>query len=208
MSRRADYHSEVLQTTSFFDVLRGYLLARGTFSDEQLDFIRSQFICRSLRAREYLLRAGAVPTHSAFVVRGCLRTYVIDQEGREHIVNFGPETWWVGDTTSLASGTPSQYYIDAVEDSDLLLIDGPSHERIVQGVPGYATAFRVGLARHAAAKDRRILSAISASARDRYEDFLHTYPSLATRVPQHMLAAYLGVSPETISRIRRKLAGR
>jgi CRP-like cAMP-binding protein len=194
--------------TSSFGVLRDYLLARATFSEDELEFIQSLFTPKTLRAREYFLRAGTVPKHSAFVVRGCLRTYVIDPEGREHIIKFQPETWWVGDSTSLMSATPSQYYIDAVEDSDLLLIDGPSHERIVQAVPGYATAFRVGLARHASAKDRRILSAISASAQERYEDFLKTYPSLATRVPQHMLASYLGVSPETISRIRRKLASR
>jgi CRP-like cAMP-binding protein len=200
--------ADVSPATSSFSVLRAYLVARAALSESELEFIRSLFIPKTLRAREYFLRAGTVPMHSAFVVRGCLRTYVIDPEGREHIIKFGPETWWVGDTASLASGTPSQYYIDAVEDSDLLLIDGPSHERIVQAVPGYAAAFRLGLTRHVAAKDRRILSAISASAQERYQDFLKTYPSLATRVPQHMLASYLGVSPETISRIRRKLASR
>jgi len=194
--------------TSSFGVLRAYLVARPAFSESELEFIRTLFTAKTLRFREYFLRAGTVPTYSAFVVHGCLRTYVIDAEGREHIIKFQPETWWVGDTTSLTSGTPSQYYIDAIEESDLLLIDGPAHERIVQAVPAYATAFRVGLARHAAAKDRRILSAISASAPERYEEFLQTYPSLATRVPQHMLASYLGVSPETISRIRRKLASR
>ena len=81
-----------------------------------------------------------------------------------------------------------------------------SHEKIVATVPGYAEGFRKGLQRHAAAKDQRILDAISASAQERYLQFLKTYPSLATRVPQHMLASYLGVSPETVSRIRAKLA--
>ena len=81
-----------------------------------------------------------------------------------------------------------------------------SHETIVERIPGYAAAFRRGLQRHAAAKDERIVSSLSAPAQQRYLDFLETYPSIATRVPQRMLASYLGVTPETVSRIRRKLA--
>ena len=91
---------------------------------------------------------------------------------------------------------------------EVLLIDTASHEAIVQKVPGYADAFRKGLQKHAAARDERIVSNLSASAEERYLAFLQTYPSIATRVPQRMLASYLGVSPETVSRIRRKLAGR
>ena len=189
-----------------FDVLRTYLAARAPFTDAEFDFIRGMFVPRSLAARDYLQRAGTAATHAAFVATGCLRTYVIDSEGKEHIVQFAPETWWVADNISLASGAPSHYFIDAIEDSVVLLIDPPSHETIVQAVPGYAAAFRKGLQRHAAAKDERIVSAMSASAQERYLEFLKTYPSLATRVPQRMLASYLGVSPETVSRIRSKLA--
>jgi CRP-like cAMP-binding protein len=129
-------------------------------------------------------------------------------QGKEHIIQFAPETWWLADATSLANGTPSQYFIDAIEDTDLLLIDTQSHETIIEKVPGYADAFRRGLQKHAASRDERIVSSLSASAQERYMAFLNTYPSIATRVPQRMLASYLGVSPETISRIRRKLAGK
>jgi CRP-like cAMP-binding protein len=191
---------------SAFDVLRAYLRARAPFSDDEMDFVRTQFQPATLRSGEFLQRAGAMATHAAFVASGCLRTYVIDPKGKEHIVQFAPETWWVADNVSLASGTPSDYFIDAIEDSKLLLIDAQSHEVIVEKIPGYATALRRGLQRHAAAKDERIVSSISASAHDRYVRFLQTYPSLATRVPQWMLASYLGVSPETVSRIRTRLA--
>ena len=145
-------------------------------------------------------------THAAFVATGCLRSYVIDAKGKEHIVQFAPENWWLPDTISLMSGTPSQYFIDAVEDSSLLLIDPPSHQRIIERVPGYAASFRTGLQRHAAAKDQRIVSSLSASAEERYQEFLRTYPSIALRVPQWMLASYLGVSPETLSRVRKSLS--
>ena len=82
-----------MPATSSFGVLRADLVARAAFSESELDFIRSLFTPRALRARDYFLRAGTVPTHSAFVVHGCLRTYVIDAEGREHIIKFQPETW-------------------------------------------------------------------------------------------------------------------
>jgi CRP-like cAMP-binding protein len=95
-----------------------------------------------------------------------------------------------------------------VEDSELLLLDPASHETLIEKVPGYADAFRRGLQKHAAARDERIVSSLSATAQERYMAFLETYPSIATRVPQRMLASYLGVSPETISRIRRKLASK
>jgi CRP-like cAMP-binding protein len=194
--------------TSNFQVLRAYLQARASFTEHELGFVQTMFVPANVRANDFLQRAGCVAKYSAFVASGCLRKYVIDANGKEHIVQFAPETWWLADPTSLANGTPSQYFIDAVEDSELLLLDAPSHETLVLKVPGYAQAFRTGLQRHAAARDERIVSALSASAHERYVSFLETYPSIATRVPQRMLASYLGVSPETISRIRRKVAGK
>jgi CRP-like cAMP-binding protein len=193
---------------STFGVLRTYLQQRASFSSSELEFIETMFVPSSLPANGFLQRAGAIAKYSAFVARGCLRKYVIDANGKEHIVQFAPETWWLTDASSLANGTPAQYFIDAVEDSELLLLDVPSHETLVEKIPGYADAFRRGLQKHAAARDERIVSSLSASAQERYTAFLQTYPSIATRVPQRMLASYLGVSPETISRIRRKLASR
>jgi CRP-like cAMP-binding protein len=189
-----------------FDVLRAYLQARESFTEEDLRFIQARFIPSTLKSQEYLQRAGTVARYAAFVARGCLRTFVIDAEGNEHIVQFAPETWWVADSISLANGTPAQYFIDAIEDTDLLLIEPTAHDAIEQAVPAYAASFRRGLQRHVAAKDERIVKSMSATAQERYLDFLRTYPSLATRVPQRMLASYLGVSPETISRIRGRLA--
>jgi len=193
---------------STFEVLRTYLEARATFSDDDFEVVRRAFLFRPLAAGEFLQRGGEVTRFAAFVVRGCLRNYVIDAKGKEHIVQFAPETWWVADSTSLNGGTPSTYFIDAIEESELLLIDGPSHQRLVDRVPPYATAFRNGLQRHAAAKDERIVSSLSASAEERYLEFLRVYPSIARRVPQSMLASYLGMTPETVSRIRKSLARR
>jgi CRP-like cAMP-binding protein len=191
-----------------FDVLRTYLEARATFTDEELAFVRTVFLIKTLRTGDFLQRAGDVTTHAAFVTTGCLRNYVIDAKGKEHIIQFAPETWWLADATSLMAGTPSPYFIDAIEDSEVLLIDSPSHQKVIDTVPGYATAFRTGLQKHAAAKDQRIVTSLSSTAEERYQEFLKTYPSIAQRVPQWMLASYLGVSPETISRIRKSLSRR
>jgi len=189
-----------------FSVLRTYLEDRASFTDDELAFVETMFVPATLHAHALLQRAGDVAKHSAFVVKGCLRKYVIDAQGKEHIVQFAPETWWAADAASLTSGAPSQYFIDAIEDSDVLLLDPRSHETLIDKIPGYAASFRKGLQRHAAARDERIVSSLSASAEERYTQFLSTYPSIATRVPQRMLASYLGVSPETISRIRGKRA--
>src|SRR5262249_27871016 len=193
-------------STSAYDVLREYLEQRAAFGERDFEIIRAAFLWRRLRTGEFLQRAGIVSKYAAFVARGCLRNYVIDAKGKEHIVQFAPETWWLADATSLNGGTPSPYFIDALEDSDLLLIDGPSHQRLVDDVAGYASAFRNGLQRHAAAKDQRIVSSLSASAEERYLEFMRVYPSIARRVPQAMLASYLGMTPETVSRIRKKLS--
>ena len=189
-----------------FAVLRSYLEARGAFTDRDFEAVAAAFVFRRLAAGDFLQRAGDVSRYAAFVARGCLRNYVIDARGKEHIVQFAPETWWLADSTSLSQGVPSQYFMDAIEDSELLLIDGPSHQRLVENVQPYAVAFRTGLQKHAAAKDQRIVNALSTSAEERYQEFLRDYASIALRVPQSMLASYLGMTPETVSRIRKHLS--
>ena len=191
---------------SSFDVLRTYLEARAAFTEDEFAFMRGHFIRTTLPVGEFLQRAGDVTRHAAFVASGCLRSYVIDAGGKEHIIQFAPETWWLADSASLMTGKPSQYFVDAVEESVLLLIEPASHQAILERVPGYAVAFRTGLQKHNAAKDERIVTALSSSAEERYLEFLERYPSLAQRVPQWMLASYLGVSPETVSRIRKQLS--
>ena len=194
--------------SSAFDVLRSYLSERAAFAEGDFAIVRGAFIDKRLSAGQFLQRAGDVTTHAAFVASGCLRNYVIDGKGKEHIVQFAPETWWLADSNSLNTRSPSQYFIEAIEDSALLLIDAPSHQRLVEGVAAYGAAFRSGLQRHSAAKDQRIVSSLSATAEERYLQFLETYPSIVRRVPQTMLASYLGITPETLSRIRKNLSRR
>src|SRR5262245_58325428 len=94
-----------------FDVLRDYLAARASFSDAEFDTVRAAVVHRHLRQGDYLQRAGDIPHYAAFVARGCLRNYVIDAKGKEHIVQFAPETWWLADGPALMNRAPSQYFI-------------------------------------------------------------------------------------------------
>jgi CRP-like cAMP-binding protein len=193
-------------TDSSFGILRAYLEARAAFSEGEFGVMRTLFRPTSLAAGDFLQRAGDVVKDAAFVARGCLRSYIVDDRGREHIVQFAPETWWLADTTSITTGKPTQYFVDAIEPTDVFLLDAPSHSRLLAEVPGYAASFQAGLQRHAAAKDQRIVNSLSRSAEERYEEFLTDYPSIAARVPQWMVASYLGLSPETLSRVRRSRA--
>ena len=117
---------------SSFEVLQAYLQARAAFTDAEFNFIKARLVSRTLRSGEVLQRAGEVATHASFVAKGCLRSYVIDPKGKEHTVQFAPENWWLADNTSLAQGTPSSYFIDAIENSDILLIDPSSHEELIE----------------------------------------------------------------------------
>lgn len=175
-------------------------------TDEQVDFMKTVFIPRMLRKGSFLQRAGDIPQYGAFVAKGCLRSYVIDEKGKEHVLHFAPENWWLADLASLAKGEPSRWFIDAIEDSDLLLIDRRGHMTLMERIPGYAASFQTGVQRQSAEKDNRIVASLSASAGDRYLGFLRKYPTIALRVPQHMLASYLGISPETLSRVRKAVA--
>jgi CRP-like cAMP-binding protein len=203
-----DQHSRPSVPPSVFGVLREYLESRAAFTDQDFEIIRAAVLFRHLSVGEFLQRAGDVTRHFTFVASGCLRSYVIDARGKEHIVQFAPETWWLADAMSLSTGTASTYFVDAIEHSELLLIDGPSHQRLVDSVRGFAASFRTGLQRHIGAKDRRLVSMLTGSAEDRYLEFLRVYPPIAGRVPQFMLASYLGITPETVSRIRKNLSRR
>ncbi|OON66965.1 Crp/Fnr family transcriptional regulator [Hymenobacter sp. CRA2] len=173
----------------------------------QLTAIEAIFEPRHLARHEELVRAGDVARVGAFVARGCLRSFVVDGKGKEHIIQFAPEHWWISDPNSLSRREPAQFTIDAVEDSEVLLFDATFFRKLSQITPAFTEFFHQLLQNNVRTLQRRLVLTLSASAEQRYVDFQHTYPTLARRLPQRMIAAYLGVTPESLSRIRRELAG-
>ena len=172
-------------------------------SDADKDVIRTVAIPKTLKKGEFLQRQGEVAKLGAFVCTGFLRSYVIDNKGKEHIIQFAPENWWISDKLGMSKDALATYFIDAIEDSELLTQDMQGHLTLLEKVKGYSESFQRGMEKRTMAKDARIVHSLTSTAEERYDDFLATYPTIAQRVPQHMLASYLGITPETLSRIRK-----
>jgi len=186
-------------------VFRNYLLEKGNFTETELDTITAAAVIKKVRKKQYLLQEGDVWKYNAFVTRGCLRTYSIDEKGIEHILNFAIENWWTGDRESLQTGKPSEYNIDALEDSEVALISREKYDQLCKDIPAFNNMVSAILEKSFRVAQGRIHTFISASAEEKYLSFLEKFPHLALRVPQSMIASYLGITAETLSRIRKQL---
>jgi len=189
-----------------YDVFQQYLDSRISLTPEESERIRSVHVLKRLRKKQYLLQEGDVWKYNAFVARGCLRTYSVDEKGLEHIVGFAIENWWAGDRQSLLAGVAAQFNIDAIEDSEIVLFTDANFQLLRKEIRGFDEMVTTLLDRSLAASQHRIHAAISFTAEEKYLNFLSKYPGLAARVPQSMIASYLGMTPETLSRIRSQVS--
>ncbi|MBD2703080.1 Crp/Fnr family transcriptional regulator [Spirosoma sp. BT702] len=183
----------------------------GQFIDlepAEVDYFTSLLRYKMLRKRQYLVQAGDVCKYDSFVVKGCLRTYFVDERGGEHVVQFAVENWWTGDLYSFLSGSPAAYNTDALEDSELLQIDQASLDQLYERVPKFERFFRILTQRAFVSAEKRVIATISQTAEERYNNFIRSYPGLDQRVPQHLIASYLGFTPEFLSRMRKQMATR
>jgi CRP-like cAMP-binding protein len=163
---------------------------------------------RTLRKRQYLVQAGDVFRYECFVNKGSLRTYHIDNNGQEHIVMFAFEDWWTGDMYSFLSGQPALYHVEAMEDAELLTIEKSQLEQLYIEIPKFERFFRILLQNAYIAAQRRISENMSLTAEERYLNFQQRYPHFEQRLTLKQIASYLGITPESLSRIRRQLAGK
>ncbi len=179
---------------------------RIDLTDEECERATTFFIPKKVRKNQFLLHAGEVNRYLAFVSKGCLRLYSIDAEGEEHVVQFAIEDWWIGDMLSFLTGTPATYNIDALEDSEVLLLERVMQQQLFIEIPKFERFFRVLLENNFVAKERRIAASLSMSAEEQYLSMLRTYPAIVQRVPLNQIASYLGITPQSLSRIRKELA--
>ncbi|GAB3940563.1 cyclic nucleotide-binding domain-containing protein [Spirosoma harenae] len=169
---------------------------------EQMQLICSKSIIRKVRRRQMLLHEGEVCQQKIFVLRGLLRTYGIAADGSEHIMKFSSEHEWLTDPDSYFNRTPSELNIDALEASDVVLWSHDDFETLRTTIPEINSFSEKMINKSIGVSQKRILLTISASAEVKYQHFIDTYPDIFRRVPLHMVASYLGVSRETLTRIR------
>jgi len=173
---------------------------------EELEIIKPFFIPKKIRKRQYLLQEGDVCKYTAFVEKGALRSYSLHEKGNEHRLQFALEGWWISDQYSVLTGEPSVYNIDALEDSEILLISHASFEDMLEAMPKMEKYFRVLMQNSMIAMQRRLVASLSLTAEEKYTRMINAYPDIIQRVPQHMIASYLGITPETLSRIRKQMS--
>ncbi|MDW8848960.1 Crp/Fnr family transcriptional regulator [Flavobacterium sp. MMLR14_040] len=184
-------------------ILQEYLTDKIVLSETELFLIDSVSIVKKIRKKQFLLEAGEVWKYNAFVCKGLIKTFSIDKDGKEHIINFSPENYWFGDRESLTNNTPSKFNIDAIENSEIILIKKEDFEMLCNEIPSFNNLVNTILQKSFMVSQNRIHANISFSAEEKYQNFLESNPLLINRIPQHMIGAYLGITPETITRIRR-----
>lgn len=191
-----------------FELLYKNIQEKITLTEDEFNYCKTLFLPKKLRKRQYLLQEGDVCKYQAFVVKGLLRSYTIDEKGNDHILQFASESWWLADLSSYLNNEPSFLNMDALEDVELLLLSKPSWEQAMEKIPALEHYFRIIIQNHLVATQKRLLQSLSETAEEKYNRFLITYPECVPRIPQHMIASYLGVSRETLSRIRNQLSHR
>lgn len=155
---------------------------------------------------QFLLQAGEVCNGTYFVEKGLLRMYSIDKNGKEHIIQFAPEKWLISDRSSLYFNEKSNYYIEAVEESEILVLKKDFFANINLEFPNTVENNDLLLQKHIRNLQNRVNSLLSDTAEERYMSFIKMYPDILLRVPQWMVASYLGITPESLSRVRKELA--
>ncbi|MBX2929896.1 MAG: Crp/Fnr family transcriptional regulator [Saprospiraceae bacterium] len=157
---------------------------------------------KKLKKKQFLLQEGDVCRHSAFVVEGCLRGYTVDSNGFEHILQFAPPDWWIGDMYSLLTQKPGNLYIDALEETEVLLLSKTDQEQLYLDIPKFERFFRIITENSLVANRQRLLDNLSLSAMERFALFCRQYPTLIERLSQKQIAAYIGVTPEFLSKLK------
>ena len=161
---------------------------------------------KSVAKNEFLLKDGEVCNATYFVEKGLLRMYSIDKNGKEHIIQFAPEKWLISDRSSLYFNEKSNYYIEAVEESEILLLKNDFFKNMGLHFPKTAEKNDLLLQKHIRNLQNRVNSLLAETAEERYMNFIKMYPDILLRVPQWMVASYLGITPESLSRVRKELA--
>lgn len=187
------------------DILFKHIQNKVSLTETDKELIKPFFIEKKLRRKQYLLQEGDVCKYLSFVASGLIRTYNVDEKGDEHMSVFGWEGWWISDFNSFLSGEPAVFNIDAIEEAELLMISLSNYEALTLAVPIMDRYFRILYQNSLVTKEKRLMSSITHTAEEKYVQLLNFNPQIIERIPQNLIASYLGIAPETLSRIKKKL---
>jgi len=185
-----------------FEPLADHIKKRISPTSEELTQMLAPFQVKKLKKKQFIIQPGFVPRQRNYVVKGALRAYVIDGNGEDHTIQFAIEDWWISDFNSYVYQEPATMFVVALEDSVVLQIDYKDEQALKAANHKFETFFRIMAERGAAYHQRRIISNLTQTAEERYNNFLKTYPLIVQRIPQYALASYLGMTTEFLSRIR------
>jgi CRP-like cAMP-binding protein len=184
--------------------IQNYISKFVNLTAEELSVVKACMQLREIPKKTMLLNAGDICNFEAYVLKGCIREYFIDHKGQELTLEFAVEDWWVSDITSFENQTPSIMYIETLEDCEILVLSRASKDELLARVPKLERMFRLMIQRHLSVLQKRLFRTVSYTAMDKFEEFLKRYPSLPQRVPQHYIASYLGITPEFLSKLRKR----
>jgi len=186
------------------ETLVGYFNRLIPLNSEEKAIVLEYFKPRLYRKRQYVLQEGDICTQFSFIVRGCLRMYKVDGKGNVHIIQFAAENYWLMDIASFHGKRPSELSIDAIEDTVVLQISYDNLISLYKQFLKFNTIFRVLIENSFVALQHRMLQNISSTAEERYLHFIEVYPHLMNRLPQTQIASFLGITPEFLSRLRKR----
>ncbi len=190
-----------------FDLLFKNISKRNIhLTAEETDILQSKFTHKHFRKHQYILQQGESSRYENFVVNGLTRTYEVDEKGQEHILQFGMEDWWIGDLYSFLSGKPSAFHVDCLQDTEVLQISKSNLDQLYTEVPKMNQYFRLLLEKALITTNQRIIAGLHKTAAERYLEFLEKYPRIVQRVSNHQIASFLGITPQSLSRVRRELS--
>jgi CRP-like cAMP-binding protein len=185
---------------AFFDYIQK--ISGKLLSEDDKHLLTTHFKTRKLRKRQYFLQEGDVCKYIGFIVKGSARTFTVDEKGHEHILKLSVENWWLTDFESFYLLTPSRFNIEALEELEILQSTNAEIEKFLKNIPAFSAMSNVISQNNTIAAQKR-MQAINYSAEERYEELVSNYPHFLQRFPQNMIASYLGLSSETLSRIKK-----
>ena len=177
-------------------------------TEEEKELFSSCFKEVKIKKRQFIVQPNFIAKHRQYVLKGAFRAYVVADEGQEHTITFAIDDWWITDYNSYIFQQPATMFVVALEDSIILQLDYEKEQELKLQNHKFETFFRIVAERGLASQQRRIISILTQTAEERYENFLNKYPQIVQRVPQYALASYLGMTTEFLSRIRNKRASK